>query len=115
MRLRSWFSRSPEVQTFLQTIPVAKGDKRGRHAQLVLIRLLGALGQIVGHLIARKVNAGDLRDHPTVKFLVGVLAAHEVIDFLRVFDLLVVVVAFLFSDRDTDLGSRDLLVDLLYL
>ena len=72
----------------------------------------GALGNVVGHLVALEVDAGDLSDHPVVELLVGVFVAHEGFHLFGVLNLEVVVVQLEVGDGYADLGGGDLFVDL---
>src|SRR5262249_1555519 len=93
--------------------PVTEADEtRCRQAQFALIGLLSSLRQVVSHLIALEIDAGDLRNHPTVKLVVGVLAGHESLDVPSLLYLLIVVFEFPFADGDANLSGGYLFVDL---
>ena len=80
--------------------------------ELEAVRLLGALRQVVGELVGLEEDTGELGDHPAVEFLVRVFVSQKLLDRLRVVDLLLMILQFLFRDRHTDLGGRDMHVHL---
>ena len=76
MRRRSNWSFSPASRPCrrLSQLPGLMNDGAGQR-ELELVGPLGALGDLVGHLVRLEVDGADLAAHPVVEVLAGELAA----------------------------------------